>query len=435
MKRLQLHHVIAWLLLVVMGLIVFHAPMTVFVASRWSGIGDIVKAWKEILILVALGLLVVAYARERRWSSLRRDAIVWTAGLYAALHLMSVATFPAQFQAAIAGLMIDLRYIAYFVAVYTFLKLYPVYRHSFLKLALWSAYFVVGFAVIQLILPHDFLKYVGYGDATIQPYLTVDKNPDYVRLQSTMRGPNPLGAYAVIVLAGVLSYLRVKRRDTRQLRVLALGLAAAVALWCSFSRSAVIGFIVVVGILAWSLRGQLTRRRQLAVVIGIVGIASLMVVALQGTSFWHNVVVHDNPTTGASIDSNQGHADSLRDGLARMAVQPLGAGVGSTGSASLYTDSPLIIENQYLFIAHEVGWMGLTVFLGFSTLVLRRLWRQRDDWKSYALFASGIALMMIGLMQPVWADDTVSLVWWGLAGVLYGMKGEGDGTTTNKKAA
>ena len=100
-----------------------------------------------------------------------------------------------------------------------------------------------------------------------------------------------------------------------------------------------------------------------------------------------------------------------------MVRQPFGAGIGSTGSASLGTDQPLIIENQYLFIAHETGWIGLTVFIGLFGLILRRLWQRRRDWLALGVFASGIGLAVIGLLLPVWVDDTVSIVWWGLAAV------------------
>ena len=59
MKRLRLEHVLAWLLLVIMGLIVVHAPLAVFIESQWPGVADIAKAWKELLLLTALLLLCV----------------------------------------------------------------------------------------------------------------------------------------------------------------------------------------------------------------------------------------------------------------------------------------------------------------------------------------------------------------------------------------
>jgi hypothetical protein len=43
--------------------------------------------------------------------------------------------------------------------------------------------------------------------------------------------------------------------------------------------------------------------------------------------------------------------------------------------------------------------------------------RARDDWLAMSMFASGIGIAVACIVLPVWADDTVALVWWGLAGV------------------
>lgn len=83
-------------------------------------------------------------------------------------------------------------------------------------------------------------------------------------------------------------------------------------------------------------------------------------------------------------------------------------------------------------IAHEVGWAGLTLFTALFAVIIQRLWRLRSTWYGLAAWASGIGLALIGILLPVWADDTVSIVWWGLAGMILA---EGHGTTTNKKAA
>jgi hypothetical protein len=147
-----------------------------------------------------------------------------------------------------------------------------------------------------------------------------------------------------------------------------------------------------------------------------------------------NVVFHNNPTTGAAVDSNADHVTSLVDGVRLAASQPMGAGVGTTGSASLFGGGPLIIENQYLMIAHEVGWLGLGLFLAIYIVFLKRVWRERQDWFALGIWASGIGLGIIGLLLPVWADDTIAIVWWGLAAVVLA-QGESHGTSTNQKTA
>ena len=204
------------------------------------------------------------------------------------------------------------------------------------------------------------------------------------------------------------------------------------SLWVSYSRSALLAAVVALVVLyALITKQQLSKKTW--IVLGVIGlVVAAAVYMAKDTTFVANVLLHDNPTTGAMVDSNAAHAESLANGISRMAVQPLGAGVGSTGSASLLAGGATIIENQYLMIAHEAGWGGLTIFLLLFVMVLLQV-KQRDTWLARAVFASGIGLAVVGLFLPVWADDTISIVWWGLAAVALtgGIYGQ---NTANKKA-
>lgn len=434
MKRLRIEHITAWLLLVILGLIVIHAPLTVFIESRWPGIGDVAKAWKELLLLVALVLVCIECTRQTAWRRFANDKLLWIALAYAVLHGVIALAGSTGTMPTIAGLMIDLRYIAYFMAVYVFLQLHPSYRQSFLRVGLVGAVVVIGFAALQQVLPRDFLHYVGYSDATIKPYLTVDENPDFVRHSSTLRGPNPLGAYAVIVLTGVVAVARLIQGKRALYIQAALGVGALIALWTSQSRSAWIAAFASVAIVLIVRHWRAFSRQFAGIAIIAAVLLAVGVYAIRDTNFYHNAILHDNPSTGAAVDSNAGHLSSLTNATAKMLHNPLGSGIGSTGSASLYGDKPFIIENQYLFIAHEAGWLGLALFLLLLGIIMVRLWRARGDWMALGLFASGIGLAIIGLLLPVWVDDTISIVWWGLAAVLLAKEGVGHGKQTNKKA-
>jgi hypothetical protein len=171
----------------------------------------------------------------------------------------------------------------------------------------------------------------------------------------------------------------------------------------------------------------ITTFRKLSKRVWICGVLVLIALiggflAARNTSFVSNVLLHENPNGGSSISSNDDHVDSLRDGMDRLAYQPLGAGIGSTGSASLYGINPMVIENHYLFIAHEVGWLGLMLFISIFISILLKLWESRKDWLALGIFASGIGLAIIGLFLPVWVDDTVAIIWWGLAALVIGSR-------------
>ncbi len=410
------------ILLVVFGGIVLHAPLSVGLSTLWPDYALLIKSWKEILMLVAgLILLVILYQKKR--FDMMRDPIIIAIGIYALLHLGLLFLINNGLLASLAGLMIDLRYLLYFCLVYFAMRIYPDKRKMFIKVGLIGALIVLIFAVLQVfVLPYDVLKYIGYNKNTIIPYLVVDRNYSYIRINSTLRGPNPLGAYSVIILSLLVSAVINNRHKKNKLNICITAILSAgglVALWCSYSRSALFGAIIS-SVLIVAIFYRASKKVRVA-------IAAVLVVMLCGitmignTQFASNVLLHKNPNGPKVISSNEAHVVSLKSGSVQLATQPLGEGIGSTGSASLFGKSSEVIENQFLFVAHEAGWIGFILFLSIFAAVMIKLWDRRGDWLALGVFTSGIAMALIGLLLPVWVDDTVSIVWWGLAALaIYG---------------
>ncbi len=405
-----------------------HAPLTVWLGTLFPEYSELIKSWKELLMGLCLLLVAVYVTRRHSWSDLWRDWLIRLSAGYALLHMALLAWQPQAALAAGVGMMIDLRYALFFVMVYVTARYIVVARRTLLIAALIGAAIVIGFAALQItVLPDDILASIGYSKQTIAPYLTVDLNHAYIRINSTLRGPNPVGAYAGMCLALSSAYLLVRRdRLTRQQWIggglLAVGSVAA--LWASYSRSAVVAAIAMVVVVTGVASARSLKQYWQIGVLAFVVVLIAGVASLQNHTFVSNVLLHENPNGGSAQKSNEGHVDSLHDGLLRMTRQPLGGGIGSTGSASLQSGQPLTIENQYLFVAHETGWLGLMLFVGLFGMVLWRLWLRRSDWLALGVLASGIGLALIGLLLPVWADDTVAIIWWGLAGLAIGYTGE-----------
>ncbi len=414
--------VLVGLLLVVAALIVVHAPLTVWSSVQWPEYANYIKAWKELLMGAGLVLFITAAVRRNMVGTLLADRIMQLSIVYAGLHFVLVAVFQNGLAEAGAGLLIDLRYILYFVLVYGTARMIPEFRRPFIYVSVGGAAVVVLFALLQLfVLPKDFLSNIGYSKNTIAPYLTVDENPAYVRINSTLRGPNPLGAYAVIIISLLTAAVIKWKSGTRGYIVAAVvAIATGLILGASYSRSAVIGAVVAVVTVATVAVSSRVRKRLVITVVVAAAVAIATIAVLRDNPYISSVVLHNSPTTGASIDSNEGHADSLVHGLSWVGQLPFGAGIGSTGSASLSGDRPFIVENQYLFIAHETGWLGLALFVWLFIEIMRRLWMHRRSVLALGVFGSGVGLAVIGLLLPVWVDDTVSIVWWGLAAVSVG---------------
>ena len=416
-----LDRIIIGLLVAIMALIVVHAPLSVFIGSKVPAFALGIKAWKEIMMVIAALLVVLRYG-QRLVRDFRRDPLVILCGLYVVLHIVLALPAANGGLAAIAGLMVDLRYIAYFVLAYVVTRYNPRYRAWLWHTAAIGAAVVLGFLLAQFVLPVDFLKHLGYNEATIAPYMLVDMNPAFVRYNSTLRGPNPLGAYAIIVVSIAAAWWLIRAKKLRDKRWLALpafyAAIGTVAVWVSYSRSALMAVAGSIGLVAALRFGRRVSRRVWLAGIGVMIACAAGLYLIRGTEFFHTVIIHDNPTTGAHTTSNDDHAKSLSAGIARMVQQPLGTGVGTTGSAAMYGSMPHIIENQYVMVAHEVGWLGLVLFTVIYVLVLHGLWQQRQQWYVVGLWASGVGLAFVGVVLPVWADDTVSIVWWGLTAAV-----------------
>ncbi len=408
------------LLLVIFGGMVLHAPLTVALGTLFPHYDLLIKSWKELLMGVAGVLLLVILWRRGKLAMLR-EPLVLLIGAFAAVHLLVIPLLWQHTQPTLAGILIDLRYLFYFVLVYAAVRLYPALRRPFLLVGLIGALVITVFAVLQVtVLPNDILKYLGYSKDTIAPYLTVDQNMTFIRVNSTLRGPNPLGAYAGMVLALLAAYLvrgQLQKANRPQVIAGVLGAASLVSVWVSYSRSALLGAAIGVGaVMATAYAHKVPKKVWIALAIVAVLLAGSLF-ALRKTDFVSNVIFHQNLHGGSTVDSNQGHVSSLQDAVTADLTHPLGVGIGSTGSASLLGATPDDVENQYLFDAHEAGLVSLALFLVIYVIILQKLWQRRADWLALGMFASGLGLAVIGLLLPVWADDTVSIIWFGLAAV------------------
>lgn len=424
MKRISLGAVYEAGLLAILLLVVLHAPISVWLGTIWPEQQTLIKAWKEILLAVLAIMAVVLITKAKLWQKVIHTPVILLAIAYIDLHLIMALVFGGEKVALVAGLMIDLRFIVIFILMYILVLLRPQsLRRIFMTTAV-GAGIVIGFGLLQItVLPDDALKYIGYSKyETIAPYITIDANSDYVRINSTLRGPNPLGALLVVYITLALAYLLANYARAgvgRKTAAIGGSVAAAAVLFATYSRSAYGALVASVAVLVAS-SVRVSKRIWIAAGIVAACMAGLLLVTAQ-TDWFSNVILHENPESTVTSKSNDEHVQSLRVGLQRIVAEPFGHGIGSTGSASLYdanSSNDIIIENYYFFVAHEVGWLGLLLFAGLFGYAMVQLWLRKRDWRAIGLFASGIGLALIGLLLPVWTDDTVALVWWALAGAL-----------------
>lgn len=413
---------LAWVLAAVLVLIPFHAFLTVWLASL-VGHYTLLRLWKEFLLLpIVVGAGYILLTDKTLHKKLRSLWLIRLIALYCALlalcGLLAFTGHNVSAKAVWYGLLLDLRFLILFVAVLVTASKTTFLEKNWQKILIGPAVLVSAFAVLQyLVLPYDFLKHFGYGPSTIFPYETINHNLNHLRVASTLRGANPLGAYLILPISalGVL-LLKEKREKTDKLMI---GLGLGLALAFSFSRSAWIGAFLSILIIAWAaLKTNRLNRYLLWGFAAFVVIAGLAAFSLRHNTTFEDAFLHTDHNSQAVKSSNQGHATAFRDGARDIIHQPLGRGPGTAGPASIYNSHPRrIAENYFLQTGQEAGLVGMALFIAINLLVGQALWLKKKEPLALALFASLIGLTFVNLLSHAWTDDTLAYLWWGLAGI------------------
>jgi hypothetical protein len=403
----------------------FHAFLTVWLSDIF-GHYTVLRLWKELLLALLAGyatyLLAVDTKLRKAFLASRLNQVIL---VYAALTLVvGFSAFALDAVTAKAfgyGLIINLRFLVFFLAVWVIVKKAPAYFMAWPKWLAWPFALVVLFGLLQyFVLPYDFLRNFGYNEQTIFPYATINHNLDDLRVFSTLRGANPLGAYLLLALS-VLAVLWRKRLKSRRGVLLAAG---ALVLFLSFSRSAWIGTVLSAAVIVWcSVRSEkLKKASLLAAACGILALTGIGFLLRDNTTL-QNLVFHTNEQSTVKVSSNDGHATALKDGLKDISASPLGDGVGSAGPASVYNGNKTeISENYFIQIGQETGWLGMALLLAINALLALELWRRRQDPLALGLFAALVGLTFVNLLSHAWADDTLAYIFWGLAAIALASK-------------
>ncbi|HVV25601.1 MAG TPA: O-antigen ligase family protein [Candidatus Saccharimonadales bacterium] len=424
MRAHTLKYRILWLVagfsMLMILLMPLHAFLTVWGASL-IGHYTALRLWKEALLLLCIvgTLYLVVTDGKIRGHTLTRK-LAWLVMFYIALNigwgLVALHQHTVTAKAMGYGWILDLRFLIFFLITWAVALRTSRLRKNWQWMILLPAAIVVIFGLLEaLVLPHDFLSHFGYGPNTIQPYETINHNQHYVRILSTLRGANPLGAYLLIPIS-VLTGLIISGR--RSWPYVTLYIGSWLTLFFSFSRSAWIGAVLTVAAVSIQLLDRRHLKPGLLVVATLIVLGGAVFALGHHSERFENYFTHTQTHSAVKATSDEGHWAALKNGLREVWHQPFGRGPGSAGPASIYNNhSPRIAENYYVQIAQETGWIGLILFLLINAGVGYLLYVRRRDPLAVMLYGSMIGISFINLLSHAWADDTLAYVWWGLAGV------------------
>jgi len=413
-KRLQIA------LGVILVLLPFHAVITTWAASA-LGHFDLLRIWKELL-LVPIGLTALWQAyRTGYLKVVRGQRLVQLMVLYGVLTLV-LGLFALHGQrvtanALIYALIINLRFFAIFI-IALLAGMHPFMQAHWKQIVLIPAVIVIIFGLLQqFVLSPDWLRHVGYGPSTIPAYQTVDQKPQYARIQSTLRGANPLGVYLSMIFLTCVSFFLIAKRPRWKWAVAVA--AVAIVLAGTYSRSAWVGAAGGLALLLW-VHYSSRRAHKIFLLTGailvLLGLSGIW--ALRSNSILKNTLLHTDNSSSSPESSNAVRRQAMIAGATDVINEPLGRGPGTAGPASFRNTghTPRIAENYFIQIGQEVGLLGMSMFIAITLFVGYVLWTQRDDQLALILLVSLVAISIANLLSHAWTDDTIALLWWGLAG-------------------
>ncbi len=417
-----------YLVAAVIFLVPFHAFLTVWLSSLVGGY-TWVRLWPSYITVLVAAILIVPMVVSRSRSNNYRDSIlVKLALVYVCLVVLlgAVAYFGSEvgLKALAYGVLINTRYLIWFVLAFLLARRSSWMSDRWRKIVFIPLIVVMLFGLLQFfVLPRDFLSNFGYQEGvTISPAITLNQDNDTLRVQSLLRGPNQFGMYMMFGIAMVIGVLTRTKQSLRAkagwiLLLIGLGLG----LLLSFSRSALLGVVAVVGVYLLMVVGKQISQRLLWVFISVLMLGGLLAFGeLQSNTKFQHLIFHSADDSTAEITSNDGHLHGIRTGIEDLASEPLGGGPGTAGPASAYNTEgeTRLSESQYLGIGQELGWLGLGLFIILSLFVSLKLYAASQSPLAYGLFLSSIGMAVANLFMYGWFDETLSYVWWGLAGFV-----------------
>ena len=399
---------------------------------------DVVSAWKEAVLLVALALVV----RARRGLPFKATWCDWLALAFAALVVL-YALIPQSWlggDASAKGVLFGARHDLLPVAAYFLGRGLALTGDDLRRVSLTivaTACAVAGFGLVDVYAiplqwwrdsgaPGWYREQLGltYRGLSRLPenfvYNTGDERP-LRRLVSTFLSPLASSYLFVVALLLLAGARRAAFASNRLFRgwVGAAALLLAGLLW-THTRSALLALAAGLVLLAWARRDIWALGAAIAVVA--VGAAFVAVYPDIGprTRFTpselnvqRSQAKEGSPAaSGATDASTESHWRSLRDGAETVAKHPWGYGLGNAGVTASRTNKEIKAgESTYTELGVDAGLLGALVFLAWSLVLVRRV-LPPSAW----IGASLAAALVLGLQTDVIGVPWLAYVLWTLAG-------------------
>lgn len=261
----------------------------------------------------------------------------------------------------------------------------------------------------------------------VNSWIDTTRFPDILgRVTSTLGNPNVLGEFLVVTIPFALCSFFISRHLSGKIFagiVFAMSVTAAILTW---SRGTWLSLIVCFVIFAVAVNRR-----------AIFGVVSLAIVAPLSYFIIPKTITDRFLSAFTTLDSSIVYRFSIWRSCASAATDNIAIGIGRGSFPEIYpeyaeqgAETAEHAHNVFLQIALESGIVALAVFiLTIAVFVIASVeYRRKDRTRSFRyLYAAGfsvtVSLLFFGMVDHIWYDNRMLLVFWIVLGICTSLRG------------
>ena len=433
LKSLALRNRQGILIFLIVGLPIYTTSLSVALQSGFGNLVPFMQPFKEILILITLGIGIWELNRKIRLQSIDYAILAYTC--YTLVYVL----LPIG-QYGFGNKLIAFKSICFFPFIYFAGRIFDparIYISKYFHYIL--AMFIAAAAILSFEIMSDqhFQTLTGYADFNFYYFnqeptgnydlsWTFETSTGLRRFASFFANPLEFAASTLLTLA-ILAGLYTT--DENKIKVDTLGILAIIAtqfsIFFALSRSSLASYFIMIFVYA------LITRKKLILNIIYTGFALvtiyfmffMLVTNPDLYEFIYETITFTNP-------SSVGHVIAWLEGIEAIATNPLGLGLGQSGRVASSLSDTVGGENQYLVIGVQTGVITLLLYLWMHVYFIKTSWK----WYPYLQgkerqVCLSLLLMKIGFIIPLFTSELESSVYisylsWFLSGVFVHMIAE-----------
>lgn len=418
------------LIFLIIGLPIYTTSLSIALQSGFANLVPFMQPFKEVLILITLGIGIWELNRQIRFQSV--DYAILAYFFYTLLYV-----FLPIGQYGPVDKLIAFKSSSFFTLIYFAgriidpARLYvSKYFHYILAVFIAAA----GILLFEIISDQHFQTLTGYADFNFYYFnqeatgnyglsWTFETSTGLRRFASFFANPLEFAASTLLALA-ILAGLYTT--DENAVKVDSLGIVAIIAtqfsIFFALSRSSLASYFIMIFIYALVTKKKLILNIIYAgsILMSVYFLFFMLVINPDLYEFIYETITFTNP-------SSVGHVLAWIEGIEAIAGNPLGLGLGESGRVASSLSDTVGGENQYIVIGVQTGIITLLLYLWIHIYFIKTCWK----WYPYLKgkerqVCLSLLLMKIGFIIPLLTSELESSVYisylsWFLSGIFVNM--------------